>query len=212
MKRLPLLAAVLAALALPAIASAHPLGNFTINHSSSAVVSGDRVYVHYVLDMAEIPTLQSGRIDVRSLSRKLVLRIDGKPATLELLRQRLEKPEGAAGLPTTRLELVLAGPRLRDASSLEVRDETYTGRLGWKEVVVSAGGGARIASSTAPAVSPSLQLRAYPEDGLSSPLAVTQARAMVEPGDAPGPPPQLTSRWPRSTGRASSRLSPATWA
>ena len=82
MKRLLLLAAALAALAVPAIASAHPLGNFTINHSSSLVVSGDRVYVHYVLDMAEIPTLQSGRIDVRSLSRKLVLTVDGKRSTL----------------------------------------------------------------------------------------------------------------------------------
>ena len=72
-----LLAAALAALALPAIASSHPLGNLTINHSSSLVVSGDRAYVHYVLDMAEIPTLQSGRIDVAALSRRLVLTVDG---------------------------------------------------------------------------------------------------------------------------------------
>ena len=194
MRRLATLCAgVAAALALPAIAAAHPLGNFTINHSSSAVVSGDRVYVHYVLDMAEIPTLQSGRIDVRSLSKRLVLKVDGTPAMLKLLSQRLEKPEGAGGLPTTRLELVLAGPRLEEKASLELRDETYAGRLGWKEVVVSATGGARIASSSAPAVSPSRQLRAYPEDGLSSPLAITQARARVEPGDAPGMPPQLTS-------------------
>ncbi|MGH2840766.1 MAG: nickel/cobalt transporter [Solirubrobacteraceae bacterium] len=193
MKRLLLLVAVPVALALPAIASAHPLGNFTINHSSSAVVSGDRVYVHYVLDMAEIPTLQSGRIDVRSLGRKLVLTVDGKRSMLRLLRQRLVKPEGAGGLPTTRLELVLAGPRLRDVSSLELRDETYAGRLGWKEVVVSTTSGARIASSTAPGVSPSRQLRVYPKDGLSSPLAVTRARADVEPGDGRATPPQLTS-------------------
>ena len=46
---------------------------------------------------------------------------------------------------------------------------------------------------SAPPVSPSQQLRAYPEDGLSSPLAVTHARANVEPGDAPGTPPQLTA-------------------
>ena len=193
MKRRLLLAAALAALAVPAIASAHPLGNFTINHSSSLVVSGNRVYVHYVLDMAEIPTLQNGRIDVRSLSRKLVLTVDGKRSMLRRLRQRLVKPEGAGGLPTTRLEVVLAGPRLTDVSSLVLRDATYAGRLGWKEVVVSAAGGARITSSNAPAVSTSRQLRAYPKDGLSSPLAVTRARARVEPGDGPGAPPQLTS-------------------
>ena len=193
MRRLATLCASVAFFALPAVAAAHPLGNFTINHSSSLVVSGNRVYVHYVLDMAEIPTLQSGRIDVRSLSRKLVLTVDGKRSMLRRLRQRLVKPEGAGGLPTTRLEVVLAGPRLTDASSLLLRDETYTGRLGWKEVVVSAAGGARIASSSAPAVSTSRQLRAYPKDGLSSPLAVTRARARVEPGDRPGAPPQLTS-------------------
>jgi ABC-type nickel/cobalt efflux system permease component RcnA len=193
MKRFPLLVAVLAVLALPAVASSHPLGNFTINHSSTLVVSGDRVYVHYVLDMAEIPTLQRGRIDVRSLSRKLVLTADGKAATLRPIRRRLEKPEGAGGLPTTRLEVVFAGPRLEENASLELRDQTYAARLGWKEVIVSAAAGARVASSTAPATSPSLQLRAYPADGLSSPLAVTHARADVEPGNAPGPPPQLTA-------------------
>jgi ABC-type nickel/cobalt efflux system permease component RcnA len=193
MKRLPLLAAVLATLALPALAAAHPLGNFTINHSSTLVASGDRLYVHYVLDMAEIPTLQAGPIDIRSLSRKLVLTVDGTRARLAPIRERLEKPRGAGGLPTTRLEIVFAGPRLRGASSLTLRDETYAGRLGWREVVVSATDGARIAASSAPATSLSRQLRAYPEDGLSSPLAVTQAHAKVELSDAPGPPPKLTT-------------------
>ncbi|MDQ3890731.1 MAG: hypothetical protein M3312_09325, partial [Actinomycetota bacterium] len=63
MKRLALLVAAAAALALPALAAAHPLGNFTINRFSRIEVSGPRLYVRYVLDMAEIPTLQAGRID-----------------------------------------------------------------------------------------------------------------------------------------------------
>jgi ABC-type nickel/cobalt efflux system permease component RcnA len=200
MKRLPLLVAVLAALALPAIVSAHPLGNFTINHSSSVVVSGDRVYVHYVLDMAEIPTLQgrqAGRINANALRREVApdieLLVDGRRVQLKPVRQRLQLRPGAGGLPTARYELVLAGPQFEETASVTLRDETYAGRIGWKEVVVSAVGGARISSSSAPAVSPSQQLRAYPADGLSSPLAVTQARAKVEPGDGPGTPPQLTS-------------------
>ena len=49
-------------------------------------MSGDRPYVHYVLDMAEIPIAQSGRIDVRALSRKVVLTVDGKPAALRRIR------------------------------------------------------------------------------------------------------------------------------
>jgi nickel/cobalt transporter (NicO) family protein len=194
------LGAVAAALLLPAIASAHPLGNFTINHSSSVVVSGDRVYVHYVLDMAEIPTLQvrqAGQLNVSTLRNRivpaLVLTVDGIGVRPKPVRQRLTLPRGAGGLPTTRYELVLAGPRVDRRSSLGLEDETYAGRLGWKEVVVSAAGGARIVSSTAPSNSPSRQLRAYPTDGLSSPLAVTRARAEVEPGDAAGSPPKLTA-------------------
>ena len=200
MRRLATLCASVAFFALPAVAAAHPLGNFTINHSSSVVVSGDRVYVHYVLDMAEIPTLQgrqAGRINATALHREVVpdieLLVDGRRVQLKPKRQRLQLPPGAGGLPTARYELVLAGPRFEESASLTLRDETYAGRIGWKEVVVSALGGARISSSSAPAVSPSRQLRAYPADGLSSPLTVTQARAKVDPGDGQGTPPQLTS-------------------
>ena len=42
----------------PSPASAHPLGNFTINHLSQVRISSDRVEVHYILDQAEIPTFQ----------------------------------------------------------------------------------------------------------------------------------------------------------
>src|SRR5262249_46808253 len=53
------LLALLAALAFVASAAAHPLGNFTINRYSRIEPSGDRLYVLYVLDMAEIPTFQA---------------------------------------------------------------------------------------------------------------------------------------------------------
>ena len=58
-----LLVAVTSAFAVSANALAHPLGNFTINRFSRIEVSGPRIYVVYVLDMAEIPTFQAGRID-----------------------------------------------------------------------------------------------------------------------------------------------------
>jgi len=41
-----------------AAASAHPLGNFTINHYSGIHVSPDEIRVDYVIDMAEIPAFQ----------------------------------------------------------------------------------------------------------------------------------------------------------
>ena len=52
-------------LATAGTASAHPLGNFTVNHYAGVELAGDRVYVRYVLDMAEIPTFQFGD-DVRA--------------------------------------------------------------------------------------------------------------------------------------------------
>ena len=54
---------VLAAFALfaPGAASAHPLGNFTVNRYAGIELSGNRVYVHYAVDLAEIPTFQEGK-------------------------------------------------------------------------------------------------------------------------------------------------------
>ena len=71
MKRLVLLSLALAALALPATASAHPLGNFTVNRFSRIEVAGPRVYVLYVLDLAEIPTFQAGKIDAQLYARRI---------------------------------------------------------------------------------------------------------------------------------------------
>ena len=39
-------------------AAAHPLGNFTINHYARLEVGAERVQIRYVVDMAEISTLQ----------------------------------------------------------------------------------------------------------------------------------------------------------
>ncbi|TMK68250.1 MAG: nickel transporter, partial [Actinobacteria bacterium] len=42
----------------PAVASAHPLGNFTINLYSGIQLTPGQVRIDYVVDMAEIPTFQ----------------------------------------------------------------------------------------------------------------------------------------------------------
>ena len=57
------LLALVAALAFVASAAAHPLGNFTITRFARVEVARDRLYVRYVVDMAEIPTLQ--RVPIR---------------------------------------------------------------------------------------------------------------------------------------------------
>ena len=66
---LGLIAAVAVALATAPAAQAHPLGNFSVNHISTVSVSADHVDVRYVLDQAEIPTVQED-----NLSRSEVLR------------------------------------------------------------------------------------------------------------------------------------------
>src|SRR4029078_4118134 len=61
MRRILVAFAVLAAaLVVPASGMAHPLGNFTVNRFTAVELSGRDVYVHYVLDLAEIPTVQEG--------------------------------------------------------------------------------------------------------------------------------------------------------
>src|SRR5205814_2716860 len=105
MKRLAVILAALAALVVPVAASAHPLGNFTINRFSRVEVSGHRLYVVYVLDMAEIPTYQAGQIDRRAYARRIAgntwLQVDGRQVRLVPLGTALAHPRGAAGLYTT---------------------------------------------------------------------------------------------------------------
>ena len=55
---LTLAAAVLAALT---TAHAHPIGNFSVNHLSTVRTSDDRIDVRYILDQAEIPTIQGAQ-------------------------------------------------------------------------------------------------------------------------------------------------------
>jgi nickel/cobalt transporter (NicO) family protein len=196
LRRALLALAVLAALALPAVAAAHPLGNFTTNHYSRVVASGDRVYVLYVLDLAEIPTFQEKPTAAKLLpkiARGLSLKVDGRDVALRPLRHTLGFPPGVAGLRTTRFESVYDSPRLRSGSHrLEYRDGTFPGRIGWKEVVVQHDSGASVASTSAPARSVSDELRAYPKDQLSSPLDVRSASLSVVPGTGPGTAPALS--------------------
>ncbi len=176
MKRLLTLGALLYLLVPAAVASAHPLGNFTINRFARVEVAGDRLYVRYVVDMAEIPTLQGVRPRVAGLA----VRIDGRPAALRLVRTALAHPRGAAGLHTTRYQAILAGPRVTRQVRVEVVDRNYAGRIGWKEIVV----GARTPST-------SDELRSYPKDLLRSPLDISSAETTLAPTS--DPPPTLLS-------------------
>ena len=194
MKKLVFLLALAVVLTVPAVAQAHPLGNFTVNRFAAIELSGDRVYVHYVLDLAEIPTFQEGD-EVRQagfaerIGRGLVLEFEDGRASLRVLDHGVTSRPGAGGLPVLRFEAVYEANRT--GSTLAFRDTNFADRIGWKEVIVRARRGAVVHASSVPATSASNELRAYPKDLLRSPLDVTSARVSYDAGTLSGTPPAL---------------------
>ena len=185
-------------------ASAHPLGNFTVNRYSGLTLSPGRVEVRYVLDMAEIPTYQeTPNIDSnsdgvvsaaerqawadRQATRVLsgvTLTVGGETVFLRVAGDSMSFRSGQAGLPILRFVGVLDGSLPGTSGSVSYRDDNYADRIGWKEITVQSRSGVALAGSTAPVTSVSRELLAYPKDLLSSPLNVTSARFRFQPGQA----------------------------
>src|SRR5271169_405817 len=71
-KRLVRLWALLVVMGFCRLASAHPMGNFSVKHYSRIDLRADRVVVRYFIDLAEIPTyqeLQQGDIAATSMGQ-----------------------------------------------------------------------------------------------------------------------------------------------
>jgi ABC-type nickel/cobalt efflux system permease component RcnA len=189
---------------IPREAQAHPLGNFTINHSSSLEFAEETARITYVLDFAEIPTLQQkahldadgdGKLSDReadtyldaempSLVEGLRLRAGDEVLPLEVLHRSAEYRSGQGGLPTLRLEAQLLADLPKDwRGEGYYADRTYANRLGWREIVVRGGPAVAIRNSTVQANSESNELRSYPPDMLSSPPEVREASFTLAPGD-----------------------------
>ncbi len=186
----------------PLAAWAHPLGNFTVNRYSRLELHTGQVDIHYVLDMAEIPAFQErGRIDadsdgaiapneherylaeqVANLRQGLRLTAAGRALPLLVQAQNLEFPPGQGGLSTLRLTATFVAPLPSEAASwqMDYHDANFADRLGWKEIVVAAGDGARLLASTAPTVDLSDELRSYPQDLLQNPPDLSAASFRFE--------------------------------
>ena len=193
-----ILAALLAlgALGFPAVASAHPLGNFTINHYAALRVSPSEIHLDVVVDLAEIPAFQERiRIDVNgdgdvseaeagaaresectALAPSLELQIDGARADLSLAAAGLTFPAGAGGVPTMRTvcEFVAAvTPSLAPGASITFADTSSAERIGWREIIVlgdTVGIAAAPDSPLPSSIDRSARLTAYPKDLLAQPL------------------------------------------
>lgn len=188
----------------PLRAEAHPLGNFTVNQYSRLEVGADSVRVRYIVDMAEIPTFQerqamdgdgdgqvSGAESAAYLAKQspallagLQLTVNNTPAALQVADQRLLFPAGQGGLLTMRMEFDLSAAIAGAAQpiAIDYRDGNFAERIGWREIVVQPGAGVALSNATAPAQDQSNELRSYPQDMLTSPLDVREARASVTLG------------------------------
>jgi ABC-type nickel/cobalt efflux system permease component RcnA len=202
MRRLVLLLLAVAALLVVSApsASAHPLGNFSINHLDRLKVSADRVDVTYILDQAEIPTFQERGLSPAQVlarkraevSRRLVLTVDGRRVPLTFAPgAQISYPPGQGGLKLTRVVLPLTA-RVAHPRAVSLHDGTFPGRVGWKAIVAAPGSGTDVRSNV-PATDPTGGLRSYPKSSLSSPLDERDAALSVKPGDG-----QLTA--PRGDG------------
>jgi ABC-type nickel/cobalt efflux system permease component RcnA len=191
--------AVVAAVLVPAVVSAHPLGNFTINHYAGLFIEPERVLLDVVIDQAEIPAftarqaidadsdgevtdeeLDVGRVAAcQALVPDLSLTLDGTAAPLELVEAGIDFPPGVGGLQTMRTvcgfvaDLPTPLVNGEPASRLAFADASFPARLGWREIVVVGSGVAVAPLPGAGEVRPESlteRLTSYPEDLIAQPL------------------------------------------
>ena len=230
--RAALAASVVAAL-VPAIALAHPLGNFTINHYAGVRIEPDRILLDVVIDQAEIPTFQArldldtdgdgrvsdeeidagGTVRCDDLRASLDLRVGQAAETLTLTEAGLAFPPGAGGLSTMRqvcgFRVDLATP-LTSGTTVTFADTSYAERLGWREIVV-VGSGVSVAApdgGALPTASVSARLTRYPADMLTRPLAQTSMSVVAAPGGPTLPPFDIADAGPIDGARAESEPGP----
>jgi len=186
------------------MANAHPMGNFSINHYSKLLVSGNDIRVEYILDFAEIPTFQMFRNErgdalqtrVRDLSsdwaKGLLLIADSQPLNLDVVDSRVEVQPGLGGLSTMRVRLQLRASWAARNARLHFSDRNFPARIGWKEIVVEA-----VPPIDFPDGNPffedrSAGLSRYPVDLLSSAPNVTEAAIRIAPVGSLAPSTSLT--------------------
>ena len=209
-ERLTLSALIVAVLMLGSSAvSAHPLGNFTINHFTRIDLVNDALKVHGVIDMAEIPTFQElQQIDTNGdgnasigelneyanrtadqLARQISLLVDGRGVPLTVFAKRVSLPAGAGGLKTLRIEFDLAGQfsagSITQVRELKFEDNNYADRIGWREIVARPLSGIQIFNSSAFGNGVSDELRAYPSGMLTAPLDERTAQLSFSSGSIP---------------------------
>ncbi|MET8945852.1 sulfite exporter TauE/SafE family protein [Streptomyces sp. NPDC004542] len=225
MKTRRLLAAALAAGALALLpataASAHPLGNFTVNRYDGLVAAPGQLRVDHVEDLAEIPATQAGpdikRLGLTEWARQRCARaaegsrltVDGRTTALSAGTAHANLRPGQAGLDTLRVECRFTAPLPEDGTvTLGFHSAGTTTGPGWREIT-ARGDRMTLTASDVPKTSVSHELTSYPKDLLSSPADTITASVHARPGgpalteerqDAPASAvlPRGADRWTRA--------------
>ncbi|MCG5446078.1 hypothetical protein NIE79_004643 [Micromonospora sp. NIE79] len=184
------------ALAPASPAAAHPLGNFSVNHYHGLQLYPDRIEDLAVLDEAEIPTAQqktavdrdaNGTVEAAeaadhaattcaAMAEALHAETAGHALAWTVRTSNLTYSPGAASLVTGRTECHLSAQvDLGRAATITFEDTFRTDRVGWHEAT-AIGHGIGLRDSPLPRTSITDELRAYPDDLLSSPLNHRSAR------------------------------------
>ncbi|MFJ5263021.1 nickel transporter [Streptomyces sp. NPDC088387] len=220
-----LTAALTAACALAVLpsgtASAHPLGNFTVNRYDGLVTAPGELRVRHVEDLAEIPATQAKpEVERRGLTdwaarrcataaRDSRVTVDGRPVALRSGAATARVRPGQAGLDTLRVECRLTAPLPEDRpATVGFRGAGTSSGPGWREIT-ARGDRTTLTESDVPTESLSGELTRYPEELLSSPADTRSASLRVRPGgpaladeesDAPATSvlPRGADRWTRA--------------
>ncbi|MEH0629486.1 nickel transporter [Streptomyces stelliscabiei] len=200
-------------------ASAHPLGNFTVNRYDGLVAAPGQLRILHVEDLAEIPATQAApaverqgmgdwaRERCEKAAEGSEVTVDGSAVEVALGSSRAAERPGQAGLKTLRVECRLTAALPDRAADVRFHAAVDSGP-GWREVTAQ-GDRTTLAGSDVPEESVSKRLTSYPEDLLQSPEDTATASLQVEPGgpalaeqrsDAPGASilPRGADRWTRA--------------
>ncbi|WP_435215153.1 nickel transporter [Streptomyces sp. bgisy034] len=202
-------------------ASAHPLGNFTVNRYDGLVLAPGELRVHHVEDLAEIPATQAkpdiekagmtawARQRCESAARGSEVTVAGRTVELTLKSSHARVRPGQAGLDTLRVECRLSASVSEGATvALGFRSAGAESGPGWREIT-ARGDRMTLTASDVPKTSVSGELTRYPEELLSSPADTASASLRVRPGgpalaeseqDAPAASvlPRGADRWTRA--------------
>ena len=190
-----------------AIATAHPLNNFSVNQYSRLEVEKSGIKIRQVLDMAEIPTFQeqaaidadkNGTLSEDELNAyadkitpqflaNLRLSVNNQPLALRAESKEITTPPGEGNLPTLRIQwdLIADLPDKNALNRVVFENKNYAERLGWSEIVINRTSGISIFDSAAFGSGITDELKAYPQETLNAPLTERTAEFSFTTGALP---------------------------